>query len=72
MFCLRLGSSDGASEHGIDLWVFIKGGEFFFNRFVAITLSRNTLHHAVSCLVRVWKEFRSWTPKMHHTSSECH
>jgi len=29
MFCLRLGSSDGASEHGTDLWVFIKGGEFF-------------------------------------------
>lgn len=70
MFCLRLGSSDGACEHGIDLRVFVKDGEFFLTRFVIITLSRNTLHHAVSCLVRVWKKFRSWTPKMHHASSE--
>jgi hypothetical protein len=29
MFCLRLGSSNGASEHGIELWVFIKCDEFF-------------------------------------------
>ena len=69
----RLGFSDGASEHGIELWVFVKGGEFFFfTSLVVITLSRNTPHHAVSCLVRVWKKFKSWTPKMPHASGECH
>jgi hypothetical protein len=30
VFCLRLGSSDGAFEQGIELWLFIKDGEFFF------------------------------------------
>ena len=72
MFFLRLESSDGTSEHDIER-VFIKGGEFFFlTSLVVVTLSRNILYHAFSCLVRVCKKFRSSNPKMNHANGECH
>jgi hypothetical protein len=49
-------SSGGVSEHGIGPWVFRKGGEFLTGLLV-IALSRNTLHHVVGCLGRIWKKF---------------